>query len=634
MSSVRREREPTFPEGYLSVESLDQGMAKTVCRVTPSAVPNFELVRRAVNEIYLSKDDILSNIEDVYNSGTDLEAGEWLQCMSDAMSIHAPTFSSIIETSMKDPLIFVNRNDYCNSQPPACHLDQSDHTKGQSEVSPHYSVAELTDQDLPHPGIGFFPTKVCTSYSVDERFAEPKIIQNYSYQDNHTSKAYGGVIQHCVTVPVEEHKHPLRYALKDFAASVFNVYNKGPGFTRVVYTATEALSVMYLTGLKPYCLLDDIILTDKHKKFRKQYDAWMTDAGKFNPLKVQGTVIFATGSPDGYLMMRERGLKQVVYYYPVVDTTRLLRDMNKACSYRAPRHDGSGRVTLSLWDKYHHVAEYTLSCTPHAGEYALTPYTSIALKLDLSPEKISLFKQEASCLHFLKVAIKNVGADEVCVPTLEFRPLWDANLCVRTIPSITPVDYHRKFVAWDGIPLMCHFQLRQGDIRLHIVDLVTRKQTTFRQSRDTIAGVLDVVLLCFKQERNICYAATLYDSNGTNWGLTKTVVDLMSYFKFFSTFSAAVGGTKAVFFDTFSSKKWYVPEDGYFAVLKGTWRSACSHDQESNDTIGLPLCHASAGATILHYFTPGFNDSADLDVVLGISDVSVSVDGVDIPVKN
>lgn len=610
-------------------------LATTAARTTPSVLPNIELVRCVVRELYENKDDFMSYVDDLWENADNYSGDEFLTAASEAFDMFTPTLNSIIDVSMKNSDIFLAKNDFRSS---CVGGFQADFDKPMEDIltpAEQHSGIPFVPLNNDRPGISYFPSKVKTvSTKLSARKdGEPRYITNYRLLYHGTDAIrVASKINSTVDCQSSEHKHPIRYALQFFASTVVNcILSIVPDHIIVVGTVTEAFSVIKWTGVVPYALIDDSFEQDKYPAHKALFEKTgiMKFESMFNDFR---PIIFITGDSRCVDIFEAKNpFEGAIRYFPVCDYLKLLRDnANKALLYQSPKFNGMDEVRLRFWDKAHKVATYTLKATPNSkGDYDALPFSgSYRLHpLYANDQKKCLLENELVSLHFLKIAIRGKRTN-VMVPTKELpNLLWDIlGPDVRAIPAFSPIDVNLKYREHFGIPMLVHLAIRSEDLTLRIVNLESRYQCNYRKRDSSVSGIADYVLLAFKKDDSFELASMLYSSQPhvLEPGFPAALIDVLMVVGFFKTPLA----NRVLCGSGFRHDGYYVLLDPVYAITKPTSLkvSAFKHPYEENWNMLLPVSTTKVIAKVTHYVKAS-NETDFMHNILGIkSAVSIQID--------
>ena len=633
-----------FSDGELTDHRVDAALRTFGTKTTPSCLPNVELVRNCVTELYENQSDILRHIEQAYVSSDDLDSDAWIANMADSLNLFAPTLSAVIDVSMKSPEIFIAKNDVhctnigCFAEKPVI-LTPDDPI---SEVDDQLSTEEEVESSEPmevyapaakpvHTGIMFKPPSVKVTSSKRSAYnqGEPRIIRNYSFKYH----GYGTVktatrVNDFLEVPTAQHKHPVKYALQFFCSTVISSLSTKvlSSHHLIVGTFAEALSVFYWNKVAIPCLEDP---ADHIKPDDREHQKWLAAAGHFDMQTHFGLkpLMFFT-SDTRYLDTFKRINKydDCVIYHPACDYIKLLRDSaNAALLYKFPKFEGGGKaIQIKLWDRRHQVATYTFKVTPLEGTYHLYSFANCYRLHPIFRTKDMLLGNELPAIHFLKVAICGLNKTTV-VPIKTVPDDREVSPDVRPLPALCPIDPNMKYDEYFGRPYLLSVSLKSPDIVVRAIDLITREQHIHRKHGTLLAGVLDAVWLAFKLDGYYRVVRVLYSSitEVVDAGLPEHVIDIMSVLGYMTN----MGPSRVLCGHGFKRDGWYVPVETVFGMrIGGSYMGGFSHGFPENISMLLPLCTTKVITKVSAYAAPSKAKDA-MDFLLGVRDISVAIDG-------
>jgi len=629
MSRAREEAHcSTYDDGELTNSRVEGILDSTACTVTPSVLPNVELVRCAVREVSEHQTEILDLIDETYENGRNLDPEEFLVSMSDAISIHAPCFSSIIDNSRINAYMFLSKNDMRSTALGAFRQPKDASTfmvDGVENVSTPFvpPMHTPTDKKGYHPGITFMPTAVETKFSKlsARNDGEPRIITNYRMNYHGPSQVRTmNKINQVTTVPVDQHKHPIRYALQFFASTIYSTLSarQMENYIILAGTVTEALSIMkyYGTTVQSFTAHGAI---ECEKKYANDYKKFISCGGVFDVAKYIGMKGYILITAD-YIVAEQ--FKQVVdiddyiIYVPSCDYTKLLRDnSNKALLFDFPKFNGMASARVKFWDRRHAVAQYDLRITPSPNSYDVNSFTKIYRRHPIFSTKILMYENEAPALHFLKICI--IGKLKTDIVPRRIVDKDDTGLPdVRPILGMSPIDPNAMYKEFQGSPTLCHVSVRQDDITVRFVDLLTRLHYTRKLRETHVEGSLDFSLICFYNGFNYIIASMIYSSTGVvSSELPDYVYDVCAAFGYFASDFAS----KKVCGQGFKRDYFYVNTDPNFAVTKpkSYYSGGFTHGHCEGVVTLLPLATTKVIALVSHYITPS-DDIAFNNMIFGV----------------
>jgi len=544
--------------------------------------------------------------------------------MYECFNLNTPTMVGVIAETCKNPEILICKNDKRSTL-----LGQFKSQSKENRLENDKAVVA----DGHHPGVSFFPPAV----KIEQTLCEdgPGMVRHYfkqnkvQYFNKPSTLPYR--IDEASECDPQQHKHPMRYAMRAFALSVYQNLPSVVFDTNTeifVGTIEEAMTIKYYTG-KDVRSITWMGLMKAKEDNPNLTDEWLLTTGVVGDIKFGFSTKFkqALITSNNYAISlwknNDETMDQMLFH-PCVNYIKLLRDnSNRAMLYNFPKIDTTtNTMSMRLVDRNNKTSSYILPYTPTTEAYHIVSFAQYYKRhpMWLNKSKADFLSHQLSVLHYLQVAMINMNPVAM-IATHRFYA-FDEHDHVLPLPVMQPYDKDALYEEFSGTPYIVDLKVAGQTAMAHNINYITRKAGTMKMDIAGCSANFRAILLCFCNDGFFTVAKVLADSIVTvNNGLSEHLASVLERMKYFTTVTPG----KRVCSGPLDRGYYYVRIDGALADIAKYVKGEDKHGKAINTSIAFPFTSVKVAAIVKNYFYLEPNER-NMDGMMGILDVAEIVD--------